>query len=67
MIVIETNRIYAVYVRTNHHVQWRYAKYCGRWETVEKAIEVARERTAAPFQYIVEEMGAGIVAKGDVK
>ncbi len=63
MIVCETDRIYSVYIRTNRQVQWQYAEYIGRWETVEKAIEIAKQRVKEPFEFRVEDFD-GVVAVG---
>lgn len=64
MIVCETDRIYSIYVRTNRRIQWRYAEYMGRWETIEKAVETAKQRMTEPFEYRVEEIGGNVVANG---
>ena len=65
MIVVKTDRIYCVYVRTNRRIKWQYAEYGGRYETIEKAIEVAKERMGeTPFEYRFEELGGEVVATG---
>ena len=33
MIVVKTDKIYCLYVRTNRRVKWQYAEYGGRYET----------------------------------
>lgn len=57
MIGIETDRIYAIYVRTNSHCQWKYATYGGRWETPKKALEIAKGHMNEPFEYRIENIG----------
>ena len=65
MIVIhETERIYVIRTRTNRRVQWQYADYQGRWETPEKAIEVAKERISGSFEYQITTIDGTIVKKG---
>lgn len=59
MIVIETNRVFAVYVRTNRRVRWQFAEYCGRWESLERAISEAKARTHGTFEYRIEDMSTG--------
>ena len=44
MIVFYDSRCWATYARTNRRVRWNYAQWCGRWDTVEEAISVVRER-----------------------
>lgn len=54
MIVVETDKIYCIYVRTNRRVRWKYAEYGGRYETQEKAIEKAKEHYGdIPFEYLI--------------
>lgn len=67
MIVIETARIYSIYTRKNRRVKWRYADYNGRWETPEKAVEVAKERISGDFEYLIEELDGSVVKTGFVK
>lgn len=64
MIIIETNRIYSIYTRTNKRIQWRYADYQGRWETPEKAIEIATQRVNGDFEYIIEDMEGNLIKTG---
>lgn len=59
MIVVETDRVYAIYTRTNRRVRWQYADYQGRQETPEKAVEVATERITEPFEYWIEDITTG--------
>ena len=67
MIKIETNRIYAIYTRQNRRIRWQYANYMGRWETPEKALEIATERIEGDFEYRIEEIGGGIVMAGFIE
>lgn len=67
MIKIETNRIYAIYTRQNRRIKWQYADYMGRWETPEKALEIAKERIEGDFEYRIEEIGGGIVKTGFIE
>ena len=63
MIIIETDRIYCVYVRTNRRTKWQYAEYGGRYETIEKAIEVAKNHMGAtPFEYQIQTLDGEVVA-----
>lgn len=59
-------RKYSIYCRTNRRVKWRYAEYGGRYETVKKAIEKAKEHYAEKAEYIVEDMDGNLVATGFV-
>lgn len=55
MIVIETDRIYAIYCRTNRRVKWQYAEYGGRYRTPEEAIEAAKMHYGdRAFEYMIE-------------
>lgn len=57
MIVIETTKIYVLYVRTNRRVKWRYAEYGGRYESFEKALDAAKQHFGdTPFEYHVENL-----------
>lgn len=52
MIVIETDKIYKLYARTNRRVKWKYAEYGGCYRTVEEAIESAKKHYGSkPFEY----------------
>lgn len=57
-------RIYNIYCRTNRNIKWRYAEYGGRYETVEKAIEKAKEHYEEKTEYIVEDMKGNLIATG---
>lgn len=60
MIVVETDRIYCVYVRTSNRTKWTNAEYLGRYSTVDEAIKVAHERMkGTPFMYAIEDMFTG--------
>ena len=59
-------RKYCLYCRTNRRTKWRYAEYGGRYETVEKAIEKAKEHYTEKTEYIVEDMYGNLVATGFV-
>lgn len=61
MIVIEDNRTKSIYIRQNRRVQWRYAEYCGRYETEAEAIENAKDRCKEPFEYRIEDMSGTII------
>ena len=63
MIVVETDRIYAIYVRTNSHCQWKYSTYGGRWETPERALEIAKSHMNEPFEYLIENIETGETVK----
>lgn len=57
MIRIETTRIYVLYTRTNRRVKWQYAKYGGRYESIEEAITAAKQHYGdTPFEYQIENM-----------
>ena len=64
MTIIETDRVYSIYARTNRKVQWRYAEYCGRWESVERAIEEVKSRYSEKVEYRIEELGGCVVKTG---
>lgn len=52
MIVVETDKIYKLYARTNRRVKWKYAEYGGCYRTVEEAIESAKKHYSdIPFEY----------------
>lgn len=54
MVVVKTDKIYCLYVRTNRRVKWQYAEYGGRYETQEQAIEKAKEHYGnTPFEYLI--------------
>lgn len=60
------DRIYVIYTRTNRRVQWKYAEYCGRWESVSRAIEKAAELMGAgvSFEYRVENRATDEITTG---
>jgi hypothetical protein len=61
MIVIQDNRTKAIYIRQNRRIQWRYAEYCGRYETEAEAIENAKSRCEGQFEYMIEDMDGSTV------
>lgn len=64
MIIIETDRIYSIYVRQNRKVQWWYAEYCGRWESVERVIEEVKSRYSEKTEYRIESLFDELVKTG---
>ena len=67
MIVIETSRIYAIYVRTNRRVKWQYSTYGGRYETPDEAIEKAKSKLGdTPFENRIENMNTDEITTGFV-
>ena len=67
MIIVETDEIYCIYVRTNRRVKWKYAQYGGRYKTIEAAIEAARQHMGAePFEYRIENLDDDSVTTGFV-
>ena len=44
IIMPSDNRIYLIKCRKSSRVRWCYADYQGRWESIEKAIAVAKRR-----------------------
>lgn len=64
----DTERTYAIYIRTNKRVQWRYSKYEGRWASPEEAIAVAKERHPnISFEYQIECLDGDNIIQGEVK
>lgn len=60
MIVVETDRIYVIYVRTNSRVKWKYSTYGGRYKTIEEAVKAAKEHFPdTSFQYLIENLDTG--------
>lgn len=57
-------RKYCIYCRTNRRVKWIYAEYGGRYETVEQAIQKAKDHYHEKAEYIVEDMDGNLVATG---
>lgn len=65
MIVVTDNRCFVAYARVNRRVQWRYAEYCGRWETLEDAIRNAKEHFPGQrIEYRIENMVTDEVITG---
>lgn len=57
MIVINDDKRYCLYYRTNKRVRWRYAEYGGRYLTVEDAIASARNHANGKrAQILIEDM-----------
>ena len=57
MIIVETDRIYVLYTRTNRRVRWCYAECGGRYRSIEEAIESAKKHYGdTPFEYSIENM-----------
>ena len=48
------NRVWALYCRVNRRIRWEYATYCGRWETVERALAEVKDRYDDPVEYRIE-------------
>ena len=53
MIMIETDRIYTIYIRTNRNTPWKYATFCGRYRTPGEAVLQATRRVREPFEYMI--------------
>lgn len=64
MIIIQTDRIYSIYARTNRKVQWRYAEYCGRWESIDRAIEEVKSRYTEKVEYRIEDFDGEVIKTG---
>ena len=64
MIILETDRIYCIYVRTNRHIRWKYAQYGGRYETPEKCIEEAKKHCTTGTEYLIETLDGEKIATG---
>lgn len=65
MIIVETDRIYCVYVRTNRRIKWQYAEYGGRYETIDKAFEKMKEHMGAiSYEYRITKLDGEVVATG---
>lgn len=62
----DEGRIYSANARTNRRTKWRYSDYCGRWETVERAIAEVKDRYSEKTEYLIEDMYGNVVAKGFV-
>lgn len=57
MIILEDDRNYVSYYRTNRRCKWKYAEYAGRWETIEKAIQKIKDKVGdTPVEYRIEDM-----------
>jgi phosphoribosylformylglycinamidine (FGAM) synthase-like amidotransferase family enzyme len=69
MVKIEnTERTYAIYIRTNKRVQWKFAHYEGRWSSPEEAVKMATERHPdISFEYQIDQLGGDGIIQGEVK
>jgi len=69
MKIQQPERTYAIYIRTNKKVKWRFAHYEGRWSSPEEAIAVATERHPnISFEYQIERLGdRDNIIQGEVK
>lgn len=57
-VMTGTNRVYAIYCRTNRRVKWEYSAYCGRWETKEEALQKVKDFYGdQPFEYLIQTIG----------
>ncbi len=64
-MMIETNRTFKAYARTNRKVRWQYSEYCGRWESKERAIAEVMERYEGErAEYRIENMETDEVETG---
>ena len=55
MIIVETDKVWVLYVRTNRCVRWQYAEYNGRYRTAEEAIKAAKKHYRdTPFEYRIK-------------
>lgn len=65
MIIISDNRSKATYARVNRRVRWCYAEWCGRWATVEEAIESVKEHFPGQrVEYRIEDRATDEVITG---
>lgn len=66
--MITTNRIYKAYARINRKIRWQYSDYCGRWESIEKAVSEVTERYSnQDVEYRIENMVTDEVVTGIVR
>ena len=67
MILVETDRLVVIHVRTNRRVKWQYATYGGRYRTKEEALKTAEENMGnASYEYQLWNMGTDEVSTGFV-
>jgi hypothetical protein len=67
MIVINDDRVNVIYTRTNRRVKWQYAEYCGRYASIDEAIERAKEYYGDQgFEYRIENRETDEVTTGFV-
>lgn len=56
MIIVQDERRFAAYFRTNRRTQWRHSTYAGRWETVDRAVAEVKDRLAGQRgEYLIED------------
>lgn len=67
MIIIKTDKIYSLYVRTNRRVRWRYSEYGGAYATIEEAIAAAKKHfDNTPFEYLIENTNTNETINGSI-
>lgn len=67
MIVIEDSRSKVIYCRTNRRIKWKYAEYCGRWESIADCLKSAKEHYGDQgFEYMIEDLATDAVMTGFV-
>lgn len=60
MIIVQDERRYALYCRTNRHVKWQFAQYAGRFCTIEEGIEnIKQHLPGQSFQYLAQDTETG--------
>lgn len=65
MIIVQTDRTFSAYYRTNRRVRWNYSEYAGCWETLERAIEEIESTVDGQrAEYMIENMITGETHKG---
>ena len=57
MIIVETDRLTCIWVRTNRRVKWKYATWGGRYRNNEEALQIAKENMGdTPFEYLIRNL-----------
>lgn len=57
MIVVETDRLTCIWIRTNRRVKWQYATWGGRYRNNEEALRVAKENMGnTPFEFLIRNL-----------
>ena len=64
MILIKTDRVYVAYARENRHVRWCYADYCGRWATMDEAIQKVKDMYDNSVEYMIFNMETDETVRG---